>query len=161
MTVSQKGITNLTPQLAEMVKSIASMPFFRELGGYKVYRNVNSSVFGLATLIFRILTIGRNPYIKPDAIFNPNEFYKYQYQYTNIQDSIMQLIFENLSDEIKQMFEQAFMTDGTTIRPTAKEWINALEDYENSLITCSKYSRHFYNPKLNGCLWCKFNNLNH
>lgn len=41
MTTSQKGITRLGEEFALMVKSIAGMPFFKDLGGYKVseYRN--------------------------------------------------------------------------------------------------------------------------
>ena len=36
MTVSQKGITRLGEEYASLVKAISNMPFFKDIGGYKV-----------------------------------------------------------------------------------------------------------------------------
>lgn len=44
MTVSQKGLTRLGEKFATMVKSISSMPFFRDYGGYKVSEGGNGTV---------------------------------------------------------------------------------------------------------------------
>lgn len=44
MTASQKGITRLGAEYAEMVKSISSMPFFKDMGGYKVSEFKNGTV---------------------------------------------------------------------------------------------------------------------
>lgn len=44
MTASQKGITRLGEEFASMVKSISGMPFFKELGGYKVSEGNNGTV---------------------------------------------------------------------------------------------------------------------
>lgn len=44
MTTSQKGITKLGTEYAEMVKSISSMPFFKDMGGYKVSEFKNGTI---------------------------------------------------------------------------------------------------------------------
>lgn len=44
MTVSQKGITRLGEEYAGMVKSIASMSFFKDMGGYKVSEFKNGTM---------------------------------------------------------------------------------------------------------------------
>lgn len=44
MTASQKGITRLGEEFASMVKSISGMPFFKEMGGYKVSEGNNGTI---------------------------------------------------------------------------------------------------------------------
>lgn len=44
MTASQKGITKLGTQYAEMVKSISNMSFFKSTGGYKVSEFKNGTI---------------------------------------------------------------------------------------------------------------------
>lgn len=44
MSASQKGITRLGEEFASMVKSISGMPFFKDLGGYKVSESNNGTV---------------------------------------------------------------------------------------------------------------------
>lgn len=44
MTVSQKGITRLGEEYAGMVKSISSMSFFKDMGGYKVSEFKNGTM---------------------------------------------------------------------------------------------------------------------
>ncbi len=44
MTVSQKGITRLSEEYAGMVKSISGMPFFKDIGGYKISETKNGTI---------------------------------------------------------------------------------------------------------------------
>lgn len=44
MTKPQKGITKIGTEFAEMVKSISNMPFFKNLGGYKVSEFKNGMI---------------------------------------------------------------------------------------------------------------------
>lgn len=44
MTASQKGITRLGEEYAGMVKAIANMPFFKDMGGYKVSEFKNGTI---------------------------------------------------------------------------------------------------------------------
>ncbi len=45
MTVSQKGMTRLGKEFASLVRQIAGMPFFRELGAYKVSERNNGTIY--------------------------------------------------------------------------------------------------------------------
>lgn len=44
MTSPQRGITKLGTEYAEMVKSISNMPFFKDMGGYKVSEFKNGTI---------------------------------------------------------------------------------------------------------------------
>ncbi|CUX69952.1 RNA polymerase factor sigma-70 [Clostridium sp. C105KSO15] len=44
MSASQKGITRLGEEFASMVKSISGMPFFKDMGGYKVSESSNGTI---------------------------------------------------------------------------------------------------------------------
>ena len=44
MTSPQKGITRLGTEYAELVKSISNMPFFKDMGGYKVSEFKNGTI---------------------------------------------------------------------------------------------------------------------
>lgn len=44
MSASQKGITRLGEEFASIVKSVSGMPFFKDLGGYKVSEGNNGTV---------------------------------------------------------------------------------------------------------------------
>lgn len=44
MSASQKGITRLGEEFASMVKSISGMPFFKDMGGYKVSESNNGTI---------------------------------------------------------------------------------------------------------------------
>lgn len=45
MSASQKGITRVGEEFAQMVKAISNMPFFREQGGYKVSEFRNGTIY--------------------------------------------------------------------------------------------------------------------
>lgn len=44
MTASQKGVTKLGTEYAQIVKSISNMPFFKDMGGYKVSEFKNGTI---------------------------------------------------------------------------------------------------------------------
>ena len=44
MTAPQKGITRLGEEFASVVKSISSMPFFKDKGGYKLFESKNGTL---------------------------------------------------------------------------------------------------------------------
>ncbi len=44
MTASQRGITKLGTEYAQIVKSISNMPFFKDMGGYKVSEFKNGTI---------------------------------------------------------------------------------------------------------------------
>ena len=127
-----------------------------ELRGVK--RTPNHDCFALAIMLFLIL-VGKHPY---SGIGTPQEPRKAITQWLycygdeakkkNVSSQYpFSEMYNLLNNEIKGLFEQAF---NTTARPTAKDWINALEKYENELIQCSNKDNHWYNPEYKSCIWC-------
>ena len=126
-----------------------------------VRRTKNNDYFALAVMIFQIL-VGIHPYFGLGNTHNDNlrlsiteGLYCYgkdaesksispQYPFSET--------YNALSEEIKNLFEQAFTS---TNRPTAKDWIDALSKYENELIPCSHDSHHFYHQSSKSCVWCE------
>ena len=123
-----------------------------------VHRTKNHDCFGLAVMIFKILMFGRHPYSgvgAPPEIENSIKqgYYCFGKNAKNNTPIYSQLASELLSDEIKELFERAFSKNYNSVRPTPEEWINALDNLENSLVQCS-HNHKFYN---NGhkCIWCE------
>jgi DNA-binding helix-hairpin-helix protein with protein kinase domain len=55
---------------------------------------------------------------------------------------------------IAQLFERAFAPPGGEVeRPSAIEWIEALQGLENQLVACPLRPRHFH-PRGAACCWC-------
>jgi serine/threonine protein kinase len=58
--------------------------------------------------------------------------------------------------ELKKLFLQCF-NDGHTqphIRPSARDWHNALEVAVNQLTSCSRVDSHYYSRHYSRCYWC-------
>ena len=123
-------------------------------------RTENNDNFALAVMIFMIL-VGQHPYFRAgitmdnlrqsviDGMFPygenaKNKNIEAQFPYSNIYDS--------LSDEIKELFEKAFCTLN---RPSANDWILALENFENQLVQCGSHKGHWHNSDNKACIWCE------
>lgn len=62
----------------------------------------------------------------------------------------------SLPTYIRELFMRAFV-DGyknPSLRPTAKEWSNALKKYQHDIVNCRVESRHWYWKQLNTCPYC-------
>ena len=123
-------------------------------------RTVNNDNFALAIMIFMIL-VGQHPYFRQgitmdnlrqsiiEGLFPYGENAKKkgieaQFPYSNL--------YESLNDEIKKLFEKAFCT---LERPSANDWILALEKFEKELVQCEKNEGHWHNPDNKKCIWCE------
>lgn len=124
----------------------------------KVVRNQNHDCFGLAVMIFKILFFAKHPYSgcnAPSEIENAitGNYFCYARNYAYDTPIYSALVKTLLNDKLKDLFERAFCD--STSRPTAKEWISALEEFEKNYITvCSGNNRHFFNKNSNKCIWC-------
>ncbi len=124
----------------------------------KVVRNQNHDSFGLAVMIFKILFFAKHPYSgcnAPSEIENAitGNYFCYARNYAYDTPIYSALVKTLLNDKLKDLFERAFCD--STSRPTAKEWISALEEFENNDVTiCSGDNRHFFNKNSNKCIWC-------
>ena len=124
----------------------------------KVVRNQNHDYFGLAVMIFKILFFAKHPYSgcnAPSEIENAitGNYFCYARNYAYDTPIYSALVKTLLNDKLKDLFERAFCD--STSRPTAKEWISALEEFEkNDITVCSGDNIHFFNKNSNKCIWC-------
>lgn len=127
-----------------------------------IQRTKNHDCFGLAVMIFKILMFGRHPYSGVGAPPEIEKAIKQGYfcygKYSKGTTPIYSKLFsEGLSNDVKTLFEQAFSKTQNGERPTADEWINALENLEQGLIQCSSHHKYYNNG--NSCIWCKLSKL--
>lgn len=135
-----------------------------ELQGHSfhgVHRTTNHDCFGLAVIIFKILMLGRHPYSgngAPPEIENSIKQGCFCYDRNYYQKTaIFSDLYSTLSDELKNLFEQAFTSN---IRPSASDWVKALDNFEKQLGQCSTNSSHKFNKNSGGCIWCDFEKSN-
>lgn len=130
-------------------------------------RTVNHDLFGLAVLIFRILFMGRHPYAgiphtQSDLpLEKAIEEFRYAYsdnpQQMGVHSPPNTLPISTLPRIHRDMFSRAFLRgseqDGG--RPSATEWVAALESLRGTLAACKKDSTHRHPSNLSNCPWCK------
>jgi len=141
-----------------------------ELQGYSSFRGVrrtkNHDNFGLALILFHILLMGRHPF---SGVFSgggdmPLEKSIAQFRYafgrnsaskgmTPPPNSVTPAI---LPGEIANLFERAFTEPGAQQegRPTAREWVKALDSLKSQLRACGQETAHKYFGGLSACPWC-------
>lgn len=129
-----------------------------------VKRTIEHDNFSLAVAIFHLLFMGRHPYAgryngpdisMGDAIAqNRFAFSLTRQAATQTSPPPGSLKLNMFPDVISFAFEQAFgLSPGA--RPTALDWIHALNSLEGSLNRCSKVKTHYYPSKAGECVWCK------
>ncbi|MCX6024436.1 MAG: hypothetical protein NTZ05_22445 [Chloroflexi bacterium] len=141
-------------------------------GWTNVIRTPNHDAFGLAVMIFHILFMGRHPF----AGIYPNDATK------PIEDAIKEGLFTFsrrasaiglkrppytpdlavVSGSVADLFERAFTPESgfNGKRPTALEWITALEGLARNLRLCTKNSNHHFTNSLPQCPWCELEQQN-
>ena len=132
-----------------------------------ISRTKNHDNFGLSLLIFHILMMGRHPFsgVYSGSIHMPLEKLIKQFLYAFSDNPVKKskitpppnsITPDILSDEIKMLFEQAFSESGSRFhRPTAKEWLNALDSFKQKLRNCTQSTIHKYYNRLSNCSWCR------
>lgn len=129
-----------------------------------VRRTIEHDNFGLAVAIFHLLFMGRHPYAGryngPDISMS-DAIAQNRFAYSRTRQSITlttpppgALKLDMFPDAIARTFESAFGTTPSA-RPSALDWIHALNALENSLNHCSKINTHYYPNSAKGCVWCK------
>ena len=131
-----------------------------------VRRTAQHDAFGLAVLLFHMLFLGRHPF---SGIFRQGKGDK------TVEDAIRELRFGYSADtaltemdqlpwiprltafppDIGGLFLRAFGKEGVSgRRPTAHEWIPALESLSRNLKRCPANTSHYYYQALGSCPWC-------
>jgi DNA-binding helix-hairpin-helix protein with protein kinase domain len=150
------GVDNFTPP------ELQGLPY-RNLERTRQHDN-----FGLAVLLFHLLFLGRHPFAGrhrgaahleiPDAIKQHRFAYSSEKQRTATDQPPNTPTLVSAGTSIAQMFERAFAPDaasGKSQRPSADDWVEALEGLFKRLVKCRENGVHAYDKSLPDCPWCK------
>lgn len=132
-----------------------------------------TDLFALAVHVFALLMNGAHPFATAvdfilitthTSVFNPQPidnirdgFFPYYIKKTGYTIPKFAPDFSVLPKNIQDLFIKAFV-DGNTnpgARPSAREWFEALSEYEKHLKKCAINARHEYYDQLNTCPWCE------
>jgi DNA-binding helix-hairpin-helix protein with protein kinase domain len=126
-------------------------------------RSADHDAFGLAVLLFHFLYVGRHPFAGryadgempiEQAIAESRFAYGVSAASRGMSAPPGTLALDAFGAPIAAMFERAFAALGTAARPTAVEWVDALNVLEADLTTCATSADHNH-PKAAACCWCE------
>jgi DNA-binding helix-hairpin-helix protein with protein kinase domain len=128
-------------------------------------RSAEHDRFGLAVLLFHFLFFGRHPYAGrlrsgadltiDDAVRRGLFAYGRRATALGIERPKASFPLGIVPDAVAQLFERAFAPDAATAgRPSAEEWVLALDAMESELVTCPRERMHRHRPGLSKCPWC-------
>ena len=141
-------------------------PELQERSFHGVHRTKNHDNFGLAILLFHLLMMGRHPFA---GIYSghgemPIEkaIQEFRFAYSqNAKNKGMSpppntLPLSLLPYTLSALFEGAFSELGikADARPSAKMWLQTLDNLKSQLRTCRQESMHKYFGELGNCPWC-------
>jgi DNA-binding helix-hairpin-helix protein with protein kinase domain len=151
------GVAHFTPPELQGVASFDRVP-----------RTSNHDNFGLALLIFHLLFGGRHPYSgvslhrradADEALEKDIQACRYAYardaQQRGLKPPPKSIPITIVPDSIEAMFTAAFTENGAKgWRPTAQQWVTALDGLRGQLKRCSTAPMHVYPSHLDRCTWC-------
>ncbi|MGH3864914.1 MAG: hypothetical protein ACRDQ4_02040 [Pseudonocardiaceae bacterium] len=132
-----------------------------------VVRTPDHDAFGLAITIFQLLMLGRHPYAGRflGAGEMPIERAIVEHRFAfdaHAADRHMQrppntVGMEILPSRVAELFESAFASPAPRRpRPSAGEWVQALEKLAADLAHCQSNPKHYYPRSASLCPWCDF-----
>ncbi len=132
----------------------------------ELVRTPNHDNFGLAVLIFLILFMGRHPfagrYLGPGEMTIEQAIGDSRFPYgqnalgANMERPPGTPALGIVSEPVARLFERAFGRSGASEgRPTAREWLVALDALERGLKQCSASPMHWHHTGLFACPWCQ------
>jgi DNA-binding helix-hairpin-helix protein with protein kinase domain len=125
-------------------------------------RSADHDAFGLAVLLFHLLYAGRHPFAGvfadgempiEQAIAESRFAYGANAEALRMSAPPGTLALDAFGHSIAALFERAFAAPGTASRPTAVEWVDAMNALEADLTTCTSSTYHDH-PKGVACCWC-------
>jgi DNA-binding helix-hairpin-helix protein with protein kinase domain len=155
MHLCEVGVSHFTPP---ELQSLSSFDGFT--------RNTNHDNFGLALLIFHVLFGGRHPYSGVplrsgvgDSLETDIKNFRYAYgrdhQSRGTSPPPRSIPVSMLPDTVESMFYVAFTERGASgSRPSAHQWVSALDGMRGRLKRCSTLAMHVYPDHLGTCPWC-------
>jgi len=148
------GVSHFTPPELQRIPSFNG-----------VTRTANHDNFGLALLIFHLLFGGRHPYSgvplrKGVADSLETDIKAHHYAYARdansrgISPPPGSIPLSMVPDNLEAMFHQAFTERGVHGRPSAKQWVLALDAQGKQLKKCIASRIHIFPSNLATCPWC-------
>lgn len=145
-------------------------PELQDVNFTTVNRNIESDLFALSVMIFKLLMEGRHPFdatpCSQVSIRNVNihcikkGIFPYEMSHsTDFMKPDKNPLFTDLHPELQDLFVQCFC-DGFKApwkRPSARQWINAITTAKDALVKCRRNSQHRFSSHLNDCPWCRTN----
>lgn len=131
-----------------------------------IRRTAEQDAFGLAVLLFLLIFMGRHPFAgrsHTGTIELEAAIQQYRYAYsgdrarTGLEPPPNTIsIAHGAGGEIAQLFERAFSPDAVrgAPRPTAADWVAALQKLEGSLGPCQWNRAHVFAKEQTSCPWC-------
>lgn len=127
-----------------------------------VDRTPDHDAFGLAIILFQILALGRHPYAgvargRPLPLEQAIVQGRFAYSLIRTVGATPPpgaLRLDELPRPIRLLFEHAFAVRIGT-RPTAAEWVSALQTLTSSLTPCPRISNHHVSVETAPCPWCR------
>lgn len=140
-------------------------PELQGLGFTGLRRTANHDNFGLAVLVFLLLFMGRHPFAGRyrGAGEMPIELAIRQHRFAYGSGAAAALMerppgtppLHIVSPRVAALFERAFGREGVAGgRPSAREWVVALDGVEGELQPCAASAVHWHAPGLSECPWC-------
>ncbi|WP_322762953.1 hypothetical protein [Frankia sp. Cr2] len=131
----------------------------------RMVRTANHDNFGLAILIFQLLLGGRHPFAgRPlrNDVGNDMSTDISGFRFADALDNSSRGLVPPptavpvtiLPAVIHGMFTQAFTEPGIQHRPTAREWVLALDKLRPQTAVCHANSHHAYPAHVRACPWC-------
>lgn len=127
-------------------------------------RRASSDLFALAVHIFQLVMEGVHPF---DGVWHGEGEKPRRHQlarqglFAYAGDPLLRprptaLPFDLLPEEFRELFTRAFVLGAAApdLRPTGREWSDALGRCAADLRTCASVSRHVYPPHHASCPWC-------
>ena len=128
-----------------------------------VERCANHDAFGLAVVLFQLLAMGRHPFVgrytKGDMPIE-KAIGEFRFAYSlrravGLTPPPGACTLDDFSQPIADAFEGAFSKEQKDTRPTAKQWVVLLEEFEKSIIKCRANQLHHYSSNARECPWCR------
>jgi len=121
--------------------------------------------FGLAVLVFQLLFMGRHPFagrhpdraIPAEAAIREGLFaFGSEAASKGVEPPPFSLRLREASLPLVRLFHRAFGREAAAgaPRPTAAEWVQALDELEPRLVICGEDPRHVH-AGVDGCPWCR------
>jgi DNA-binding helix-hairpin-helix protein with protein kinase domain len=134
-----------------------------------VQRTPDHDRFGLAVLVFHLLFMGRHPFagrhprrfLSVDAAIREGLFaFGREARGQGWEPPPFSLPLEEVTPLVAALFERAFGREAAAggLRPSAAEWVRALDELEERLVTCADDPRHVHVRANGSCPWCRIEN---